>query len=135
MNSSRFPGKPLKKILGIPMIGHCYLRSKLAKQISDVFVATCDIEIKEYIEKIGGSTVITSARHERASTRAGEALEILESQQNIKYDIVIMVQGDEPLINPNMIDKIRLSFIDENVTISNLMTYIKTKKDFLNKNM
>lgn len=134
MNSSRFPGKPLKTILGLPMIGHCYFRSKLAKKISDVIVATCDNEIKDYIEKIGGDVILTSKKHERASTRAGEALKILESQRNVKYDVVIMVQGDEPLINPKMIDKIRSSFTDRNVAISNLMTIIKTKNDFLNKN-
>ena len=59
MASSRFPGKPLSPILGMPMIGHVYLRSKMSKTLNDVYVATCDIEIKEYVESISGKTIMT----------------------------------------------------------------------------
>ena len=52
MGSTRFPGKPMEKIHGMPMIGHCYLRSKLCETLTDVYVATCDIEIFEYISDI-----------------------------------------------------------------------------------
>ena len=60
MNSSRFPGKPLYPILGMPMIGHCYHRTKLASKLDLVYVATCDVEIEKYIKKIGGNVVMTS---------------------------------------------------------------------------
>ena len=60
MNSSRFPGKPLKKIMGMPMIGHCYKRSAMCKDISETYVATCDIAIKDYVDSIGGKTIMTS---------------------------------------------------------------------------
>jgi len=69
MNSSRFPGKPMAKIHGIPMIGHCYLRVRMCKDLLDTYVATCDEEIYKYIESIGGKAIMTSKSHERASDR------------------------------------------------------------------
>ena len=59
MASSRFPGKPMKKILGIPMIKHCYIRSKMCLELDEVYVATCDQEIYQYINSIGGKAVMT----------------------------------------------------------------------------
>ena len=52
MESSRFPGKPMADILGMPMIGHCYKRSAMCKDISETYVATCDIAIKDYVDSI-----------------------------------------------------------------------------------
>ena len=66
MESSRFPGKPMKDILGMPMIGHCYKRANMSSVLNDVYVATCDLEIFEYIKSIGGKVVMTSSSHERA---------------------------------------------------------------------
>ena len=74
MASSRFPGKPMKKISGIPMIEHCYLRSKMCADLDDVYVATCDQEIFHHINSIGGKVVMTSDIHERATERTAEAL-------------------------------------------------------------
>ena len=74
MNSYRFKGKPLAKILGTPMIGHCYLRSKMCEDLTDLCVATCDIEIFDYISSIGGKAIMTSSSHERASDRTAECL-------------------------------------------------------------
>ena len=76
MGSSRFPGKPLAKLLGEPMIGHVYKRIAENTMLSLGAVATCDYEIAEYIESISGRVVMTSDRHERASDRCAEALEI-----------------------------------------------------------
>jgi 3-deoxy-manno-octulosonate cytidylyltransferase (CMP-KDO synthetase) len=72
--SSRFPNKPMADILGMPMIGHCYIRSKMCSTLNEVYVATCDKEIYDYIESIGGKAVMTVDTHERASDRAAEAL-------------------------------------------------------------
>ena len=69
MASSRFPGKPMADINGIPMIGHCYLRSKMSNLLSDVYVATCDVEIYEYIQSIDGKAIMTANSHTRASDR------------------------------------------------------------------
>ena len=105
MNSSRFPGKPMEKILGLPMIGHCYLRSKLSKQLDELYVATCDKEIQEYVSSLGGKVIMTSNTHTRASTRTAEALERIEKSNNFKIEIVVMIQGDEPLIIPETISQ------------------------------
>jgi len=66
MGSSRFPGKPMEKILERPMIGHVYDRVVRCKLLTKTVVATCDNEIKEYIESIGGEAVMTGDYHERA---------------------------------------------------------------------
>ena len=97
MESSRFPGKPLEKIHGMPMIGHCYHRTRLAPGIQKIFVATCDEEIFDYIESIGGNAVMTSIDHTRATTRTAEALEEIEKESDERVDVVVMVQGNPEL--------------------------------------
>jgi 3-deoxy-manno-octulosonate cytidylyltransferase (CMP-KDO synthetase) len=104
MGSSRFPGKPMKDILGKPMIEHCYLRAKLSSSLDEVYVATCDEVIFDHIKGIGGNVVMTSSSHERASDRAYEALVQIEKSTSMNYDLVVMIQGDEPMIRPQMID-------------------------------
>ncbi len=122
MASSRFPGKPMKKILGIPMIEHCYIRAKMCLDLDEIYVATCDQEIYQYINSIGGKAVMTSDIHERATERAGEALLKIEKKENINYDIVIMIQGDEPLVHPQMLSKMIIPLInDNNIDVTNLM--------------
>ena len=130
MASSRFPGKPMAKINGIPMIGHVYLRSKMSDLLSEVYVATCDEEIAMYIESIGGKAIMTSDRHERASDRTAEAMLKIEKAENKKVDIVVMIQGDEPMIDPQMIDEAVKPLMEENeIVVSNLMAEIKTRKE------
>ena len=74
MGSSRFPGKPMAQIMGKPMIGHVYERVSKSHLLNLTAVATCDKEIYDYIESIGGVAVMTSDKHERASDRCAEAL-------------------------------------------------------------
>ena len=62
MGSSRFPGKPMKDILGMPMVGHVYKRVKMSEILSEVYVATCDKEIFDYIISIGGKAIMTSKK-------------------------------------------------------------------------
>ena len=69
MGSSRFPGKPMALISGKPMIGHVYERVASSPLLKMAVVATCDLEIFEYIESIGGKAVMTADTHERASDR------------------------------------------------------------------
>ena len=88
MESNRFPGKPLKEICGMPMIGHVYNRSKLCDMLLDVYVATCNTEIHDYITSINGKAIMTSNAHERASDRTSEALLIIEKELREKIDIV-----------------------------------------------
>ena len=121
MDSSRFPGKPMKKINGIPMIGHCYYRANMSKLKNSVYVATCDKEISDYIKSIGGNVIMTSHNHQRASERVGEAINIIEKMLK-KIDIVVLYQGDEPMVTPDMIDEsIKLMASDDNISVINLM--------------
>lgn len=135
MNSSRFPGKPLKKIMGMPMIGHCYKRSLLCKDISETYVATCDIEIQNYIESIGGKTIMTSINHERATDRTAEAMITIENNTKKKIDIVVMIQGDEPMVTPEMISLSLQPLINNNnIKVVNLYSDIKTVEEFNDPN-
>jgi 3-deoxy-manno-octulosonate cytidylyltransferase (CMP-KDO synthetase) len=135
MASSRFPGKPLANICGIPMVGHVYFRSKMAKVLDDVYVATCDEEIKEYIESIGGKAIMTSDKHERASDRTAEALLKIEKETGQRKDIVVMIQGDEPMVVPEMLNlAVQPMLEDESVLVVNLMAPIRTLKEYEDPN-
>src|SRR5439155_11276304 len=102
MGSSRFPGKPLAPLLGRPMIEHVFWRARLCDVLDEVYVATCDEEIRVVVEGFGGRVLLTSAAHERASDRVAEAVEIIKAEHQ-RADIVVMIQGDEPMITPDMI--------------------------------
>jgi len=135
MGSSRFPGKPMAKILNKPMIGHVYDNVKKSKLLTDIAVATCDDDIYNYIESIGGRAVMTSNKHERASDRCAEALLIIEQKDNIKFDIVVMVQGDEPMIHPDMISEAVSPMLDDSkILITNLLGKIESKEEFEDQN-
>lgn len=132
--ASRFPNKPLKTMLGMPMIGHCYHRTCLADGIDDVYVATCDEEIANYVRTIGGKAVMTSTEHTRATTRTAEALEIIEQEIGKKIDMIVMVQGDEPLIAPAAIAETVPHFSDETVNIVNIMSLFQTEEALKDEN-
>lgn len=132
--ASRFPGKPLARMLNMPMIGHCYHRTRLAPGMDAAYVATCDEIIAEYIRDIGGPVVMTAEKHTRATTRTAEALEIIESKTGEMIDIVVMVQGDEPLISPETIGETLAHFNDPTVDIVNVMSRIRTLEAFVDKN-
>jgi 3-deoxy-manno-octulosonate cytidylyltransferase (CMP-KDO synthetase) len=135
MNSSRFPGKPMANILGKPMIGHVYDRVSKSTELALTAVATCDQEIFDYIISIGGNAVMTSKNHERASDRCAEALIELESKNATRYDIIIMVQGDEPLTNPKMISQALKPFSEDPKTkVVNLLGSIKSSLEFEDRN-
>jgi len=135
MASSRFPGKPMMPILGKPMIGHVFERVSKSLLLNKVAVATCDQEIKEYIESIGGEAILTSDMHERASDRCAEALLKIENDEDIKYDIVVMVQGDEPMIIPEMIDEALHPMIaNPEIKIVNLLGKINSEEEFMDRN-
>ena len=135
MGSSRFPGKPMADILGMPMIGHVYKRVKMSKLLNEVYVATCDKEIYDYIKSIGGKAVMTSDCHERCSDRCAEAMLKIEKEENKKVDIMVMVQGDEPLIFPQMIEEaVEPMLKDKSVKITNLVADLKTVEEFEDPN-
>ena len=120
----------MSKIINIPMVGHVYFRSKMSKLLNDVYVATCNQEIVDYIHSIDGKAIMTSNKHKRASDRVAEALLKIENEKNKKIDIVVMIQGDEPMIFPEMINEAVKPLIDnEDVLVSNLMAPLKNKEE------
>jgi len=136
MASSRFPDKPLVEILGMPMIGHVYCRSKICKCLSDVWVATCDQVIMDYIGSIGGKAVMTADTHQRASDRAAEALLKIEEMTGNLIDYVAMIQGDEPMLAPQMIDDLVAPVLrDPGLQVTNLIEMIHSQEDFENANV
>ncbi len=135
MGSSRFPGKPMALILGKPMIGHVYERVSKSPLLITTAVATCDQVIFDYIESIGGVAVMTADTYERASDRCAEALLKLEKTKNIRYDIVVMVQGDEPMTHTDMIaEAVQPMLDDPSIQITNLMGQIKDMAEFEDRN-
>lgn len=129
MGSSRFPGKPLAPLLGRTMLEHVYKRTALSQSLSAVYVATCDDEIREAVEGFGSTAIMTSPRHERASDRIAEAMESIDA------DLVVMIQGDEPMVHPGMIDEAVAPFQDEpDIQCVNLTKRITTKDEFNNPN-
>ncbi|OGU72640.1 MAG: 3-deoxy-D-manno-octulosonate cytidylyltransferase [Ignavibacteria bacterium RBG_16_34_14] len=135
MASSRFPGKPLAQICGIPMIGHVYYRCKMSKALNNVYVATCDQEIKDYVTSINGETIMTMSTHERASDRCAEAMLKIEAETGRTVDIIVMIQGDEPMLYPEMIDMaVKPILEDENLSVVNLMANLKTREEHCDPN-
>ena len=122
LGSSRFPNKPLAPILGVPMVGHVYFRSKMCQLLEEVYVATCDQEIADYTASIGGKAIMTAATHERASDRVAEAASKIEREGGRKVDIVVLIQGDEPMLIPQMIEESARPIVeDPAILVTNLM--------------
>jgi 3-deoxy-manno-octulosonate cytidylyltransferase (CMP-KDO synthetase) len=122
MGSSRFPGKPLAPICGIPMVGHVYHRARLSGRLHGVYLATCDREIADYGASIGADVIMTADTHERASDRAAEAAGIVERRTGRAIDVVVMIQGDEPMVDPAMIDAAVDALVgDDRADVVNLM--------------
>lgn len=135
MKASRFPGKPLAQIHGIPMIGHCYLRSRLSKRLDDLCIATCDDEIAAYAQSIGAPCIMTSPDHPSASDRIAEAMLKREAETGRSHSIVVLIQGDEPMIYPDMIDAaIEGLEKSRHVDVVNLVASIETVEEFEDPN-
>jgi 3-deoxy-manno-octulosonate cytidylyltransferase (CMP-KDO synthetase) len=135
MSSSRFPGKPMAPILGKPMIGHVFERVSKSPLLTLTAVATCDKEIADYVESLGGRAVMTGNHHERASDRSAEALDILEKEEGLTYDIVVMVQGDEPMTVPEMIEEAVSPMLeDPAIQVVNLMGKVESLEEFQSRN-
>jgi len=100
LESSRLPGKALKDICGLPMIVHVFKRCLLSKKLDKVYVATDSEEVKKVVENFGGEVIMTSSRHESGTDR------IAEAALQLDVDIVVNIQGDEALVNPEYIDKV-----------------------------
>jgi 3-deoxy-manno-octulosonate cytidylyltransferase (CMP-KDO synthetase) len=100
LESSRLPEKALADICGLPMVIHTCRRSMLATKLDDVYVATDSDRIRDIVEQYGGKVIMTGKHHKTGSDRLAEAC------QKVDCDIVVNIQGDEPLVRPDHIDAI-----------------------------
>jgi 3-deoxy-manno-octulosonate cytidylyltransferase (CMP-KDO synthetase) len=129
MAATRFPGKPLAAILGLPMIEHVRRRVSMCNDLDEVIVATCDEEIRDVVEAAGGRVIMTADTHERCTDR------IAEAATKVNADIVINVQGDEPLVMPEMMNKVVQPLLDDDeLSSANLVTKIVDIEEFENPN-
>jgi len=124
MGSTRYPGKPLCDIHGMTMIEHVYRRTRMSDAVDETYVATPDEEIKRETESFGGEVIMTGS-HPRATDRVAEAAEDLDA------DIVVVMQGDEPLVYPDMLDDAIAPVRDEEeVKVTNLAKPIVNEDEY-----
>ena len=129
--STRFEGKPLKLIDGKPMIEWVYKRAKNAN-IDKLVVATDDKRIYDTVISFGGEAVMTSENHE---TGTGRIIDVIKKPEYSKYDFVINIQGDEPLIDIDSINKIANNYREEKSEIITLKKEIKEESELLTPNV
>ncbi len=120
MAASRFPGKPLHPICGRPMIEHCFERARMFSGWDGLFIATCDDEIRDFAELKGYPVIMTADTHVRALDRVAEAAEIcgLSPEEN---DIIVCVQGDEPLLGPDVIEAVTQPLLNDGKVESTML--------------
>ncbi|MEW6570862.1 MAG: 3-deoxy-manno-octulosonate cytidylyltransferase [Nitrospirota bacterium] len=128
-NSTRFPGKPLYPLKGIPLIKHVYDNSKLSRLADDVLVATDSEEILKKVHSFGGKAVMTDKRHSSGTDR------IAEVAASMNCDIIVNVQADEPLIRPQMIDDVITILHDRRADIGTLTRKIEDLDEILDPNV
>jgi len=128
--STRFPGKPLATLQGKPMIQQVYEQVAEAKRVGEVIVATDDDRIIEVIERAGGTALLTSDTVRSGTERAAEVARARNAS------VVINVQGDEPLVHPDMVDQLA-EFLERHaaVPMASLMTPLRDEKDLANPNV
>ncbi|GMU94193.1 MAG: 3-deoxy-manno-octulosonate cytidylyltransferase [Candidatus Hydrogenedentota bacterium] len=122
--STRLPGKAIRKIGGKPMIQRVYERCAESRTLASLYVATDDRRIQEIVEGFGGKAIMTSADHPSGTDRLAEAVNEIEA------DIVVNIQGDQPFIDPVMIDEaVRPLLDDSRVEMCTLMHPISRDAD------
>ena len=125
--SSRFPGKPLADICGKPMIWWVYQQCKKVEDLYEVYVATDDQRIFEKCIELGISVVMTADTHKTGTDRIGEVA------RKVEADLIVNIQGDEPLLEPSTIKAaIEPFYYNSELQVSNLMTKIKDPVDVVN---
>ena len=110
LNSTRLPEKPLILIKGKSLVNRVYHQVKKCKNKTDILIATDNEKIVDHVKSFNGEVVLTNKKHISGTDRCNEAVQSL----NKTYDLIINVQGDEPIINPQIIDEIINTFDDIN---------------------
>ena len=120
LGSTRLPSKPLLEIQGIPLIIHVYKRTKLSKLLDEVVICCDDKKILDVAKRFNANAILTSKNHTNGTERIYEAFKKLKK----KYDLIIDVQGDEPLINPKHIDQV-INIHKKNFEIDIVLPHLK----------
>ena len=131
-DSTRFPGKPLADLCGKPMIQHVYERALKANTVSYVAVATDDARILEAVQRFGGHAIMTSTMHKSGTDRIAEAVSKLDLNDS---DIIVNIQGDQPLFEPSQIDEVVKPLLnDPTIPMSTLIYKIVRKEEIPHPN-
>ena len=128
-SSTRLPGKPLKDICGKPMICRVYERAKLAKFVNEVIVATDDERIFRAVEENNGRAMMTRADHKTGTDRLAEVAEKFPD-----VDVIVNVQGDEPLIEGALIDELIAQFDDADLQMATVAVELDDESEMKNPN-
>ena len=128
--STRLPGKPLVALAGTPMIQRVYERAKLAKLATRVIVATDDDRILKAVQSFGGEARMTRSEHRTGTERVAEVAAHTDGQ------VFVNVQGDEPLLNPDVVDAAITALLEDAATsVASVVTPIKTPADIMDPNV
>lgn len=128
--STRFVGKPLTIINGIPMIERVYKQAILASSLHQLIVATDDSRIYDCVVSFGGKAMLTSTLHNSGTDRCAEVAE-----HYTNFDIIVNIQGDEPYIDPQQIDAVCTCFVQPKVQIATLIKSLTNPDDIANPNI
>jgi len=127
--STRFPGKVLAVLAGKPMIQHVWERCKESKKLTDIIIACDEEKVKAAARSFGAKVVMTSKDHPSGTDRIAEAV------KDIDADIIINIQGDEPLIQPSVIDSLADALLNGNAPMATVIKVLSDKKDLDNPNV
>jgi 3-deoxy-manno-octulosonate cytidylyltransferase (CMP-KDO synthetase) len=130
--SSRFPGKPLVMIGDKTMISR--VCDQASRSLENVYVATDDERIFDSVVNAGGKAVMTSSAHQSGTDRCAEAVDLIMKETGLRIDIVINIQGDEPFIQPEQIDLLKLCFCCAGTEIATLVRKCEPGEDIFNPN-
>jgi 3-deoxy-manno-octulosonate cytidylyltransferase (CMP-KDO synthetase) len=131
--SSRFPGKPLAMIGDKSMIQRVYGQVSQCRSFNKILVATDDLRIFDHVKEFGGEVIMTSENHLSGTERIGEVVEASKAQDGRDlFNIIVNIQGDEPLINPEQLLQVISCFSDDSIQISTLMRTITSTEELFN---
>tara|TARA_A100000164_G_C21931365_1_gene785794 strand:- start:645 stop:1388 length:744 start_codon:yes stop_codon:yes gene_type:complete len=122
LGSTRLPSKPLLEINGIPLIIHTYKRAKLSKKFDDLIICCDDNKILKVAKRFKAKCILTSKHHKNGTERIAEAL----LKQKTSYDLIVDIQGDEPLVSPKHIDKV-IDYHKKNLSADIVLPTLKIK--------
>ena len=133
--STRFPGKPLAPIAGTSLIQRVYERTLRSRAANLTYVATDDERIFEHVRSFGGRVVRPEGDYQSGTDRIAAALDLIEAAEGTRFDQVVNVQGDEPLIDPQSVDKIISVLQNDRVDMATLACPLDSDDEFRSRDV